>query len=261
MKRSSAEFKQMARSSLQGNYGIFIGTFVLMEVLTSAVIMILSFAIPGFTWRAIIIQQIISLLFSVITSIFSAGLMKQGLNAVRKLPLNVNDLFYGFKHHPDRILVVQLLFLIISLVCLIPAIILFVYIAMRPLPYSNSGLLFPALLLLLLGTIISYILTLGFSLTVYLLLDNHEMRAITAMKTSLQYMKGNKRRFFYLDISFLGMLLLCVLSAGIGLLWVQPYINVTIACFYLEVTGQLSDDGTVSSNTEHQPRPTYYPEL
>lgn len=252
MKRSSAELKQLARATLKGKYGIFIGTFVLLEIISSAIVMILGFTLPGLTWTAIITRQLISMLSSVIISIFSAGLMKQGLNAVRDLPLNVGDIFYGFKNHPDRIIVVQLLLVIISLVCSIPALALFIYIAIGRFVYYNVGLIVLAFLLLLLGMIVSYILTLRFSLAIFLLLDNHEMDAITAMKTSAQYMKGNKGRFFYLDISFFGMLLLGSLSAGIGLLWVQPYINVTTAYFYLEVTGKLKADGSASTVSEYQ---------
>ena len=54
-----------------------------------------------------------------------------------------------------------------------------------------------------------------------------------------QLMKGNLGTYFYLQLSFLGMMLLVVLSFGLAILWVQPYMTQTITLFYYELTGQL----------------------
>jgi uncharacterized membrane protein len=46
---------------------------------------------------------------------------------------------------------------------------------------------------------------------------------------------GHKFRMFVLDLSFLGWILLGLLALGIGVLFVQPYINATKAELYLEL--------------------------
>ncbi|MNC73849.1 hypothetical protein D3C75_1251160 [compost metagenome] len=47
--------------------------------------------------------------------------------------------------------------------------------------------------------------------------------------------RGHKFRMFVLDLSFLGWVLLGLLALGIGVLFVQPYVNATKAELYLEL--------------------------
>ena len=56
------------------------------------------------------------------------------------------------------------------------------------------------------------------------------------MEVSMQMMKGNKWRLFCLQLSFIGWAILCVLTLGIGYLWLNPYMNAAIAAFYDEVS-------------------------
>ncbi|MCZ8518379.1 MULTISPECIES: DUF975 family protein [Paenibacillus] len=53
-----------------------------------------------------------------------------------------------------------------------------------------------------------------------------------ALSRSKEMMKGHKWRYFVLGLSFLGWVLLAVLTAGIGFLWLGPYMSVTNANFY-----------------------------
>ena len=50
-----------------------------------------------------------------------------------------------------------------------------------------------------------------------------------------EIMKGNKARRFYLEVSFLPIMLLGILSCCIGLLFLTPYMNTTYTNFYLEL--------------------------
>jgi uncharacterized membrane protein len=51
-------------------------------------------------------------------------------------------------------------------------------------------------------------------------------------------MKGNKWRYFLLALSFLGWILLGILSLGIGFFWIIPYIETTTAAFYYDIKAQ-----------------------
>ena len=62
-------------------------------------------------------------------------------------------------------------------------------------------------------------------------------------------MHGNKGRFFYLQISFFGLALLCILTLGIGMLWLYPYMMTTEAFFYLDLTGEIDQPHYDQSNT------------
>lgn len=48
-------------------------------------------------------------------------------------------------------------------------------------------------------------------------------------------MSGNKGRLFYIYLSYIPFLFLGTLSCGIALLWVIPYMNATLAEFYMDI--------------------------
>ena len=55
---------------------------------------------------------------------------------------------------------------------------------------------------------------------------------------SKEMMKGNKLNYFALNLSFIGWALLAMLTFGIGLFFLLPYINAALAEFYVEVKNQ-----------------------
>ncbi len=59
------------------------------------------------------------------------------------------------------------------------------------------------------------------------------------MRESQELMRGNKGRYFYLIISFFGLLLLSVFTCYIGLLWLAPYMEMTQLLFYRDLIGEL----------------------
>ena len=91
----------------------------------------------------------------------------------------------------------------------------------------------------LIQALVNLLLSLFFGLSNYLLLDNPEMGAIEAMKTSCRLMKGNKGRYFYINLSFIPLEVICIFTCYIGYLWLEPYIQNTFAHFYMDVTGEL----------------------
>jgi uncharacterized membrane protein len=48
-------------------------------------------------------------------------------------------------------------------------------------------------------------------------------------------MKGNKWRLFKLNLSFIGWGVLCVLTLGVGSLFLVPYVSAASAEFYVEL--------------------------
>lgn len=60
---------------------------------------------------------------------------------------------------------------------------------------------------------------------------------------SAELMEGNMGRLFYIDLSFVGWTLLGLLSCGIGMLWVTPYMMQVTVNFYRELTGELDETG------------------
>ncbi len=85
-----------------------------------------------------------------------------------------------------------------------------------------------ALLLVVPGIIAA----ISYSMTFYIMVDNPQIGAQDAIKKSKQMMNGNKYRYFCLLCRFIGWFLLCLLTAGIGFLWLIPYFMVSTARFY-----------------------------
>lgn len=53
---------------------------------------------------------------------------------------------------------------------------------------------------------------------------------------SRKLMDGHKWRYFVLQLSFIGWHILCALTLGIGYLWLNPYMNATLAAFYKDLS-------------------------
>lgn len=89
-------------------------------------------------------------------------------------------------------------------------------------------------LLIIPGIIMSF----AYALTPYILVDNPEISEWKASTLSRKMMKGNKWRCFLLYLSFIGWFLLCLLTLGIGFLWLEPYVSTTMGAFYKDVKAQ-----------------------
>ena len=72
-------------------------------------------------------------------------------------------------------------------------------------------------------------------MTFYILRDRPELSVNQAINLSKDMMYGHKFDLFYLYLSFIGWILLCILTLGIGILWVYPYIEAAQASFYADV--------------------------
>ena len=88
------------------------------------------------------------------------------------------------------------------------------------------------MLLLIIPGIIAAI---SYSMTFYIIADEESMDAMEAIDKSKAMMDGYKWKYFCLGLRFLGWALLCVLTLGIGFLWLMPYMQVTNAKFYEDV--------------------------
>ncbi len=67
----------------------------------------------------------------------------------------------------------------------------------------------------------------AYSMTLYLVAENPELSITKALKVSMAITKGHKMDLFILDLSFIGWSILCCFTAGIGYLWLVPYIQMT----------------------------------
>ena len=109
------------------------------------------------------------------------------------------------------------------------------------------GKFFLAGLLIMLITVVVGIFTLGigavifayaYSMVPYLLYDYPELTVREAMKISREMMRGQKWNLFVLDLTFIGWIILCIFTLGIGVLFVEPYQQSARAAFYEDLKGE-----------------------
>ena len=67
------------------------------------------------------------------------------------------------------------------------------------------------------------------------MLDFPDYTVKQLLRSSMQIMNGHKGRLFYLQVSFIPLTMLAVLTCGIGMLWLGPYMQTTYACFFLDL--------------------------
>lgn len=93
------------------------------------------------------------------------------------------------------------------------------------------------LLWMLLLFVPGIIAAISYSMTFYILADDPSIGAMEAIKKSKEMMYGHKWKFFCLGLRFIGWILLCCLTIGIGIFWLAPYMQVSAAKFYEDVKG------------------------
>ena len=82
------------------------------------------------------------------------------------------------------------------------------------------------------------ILGLAYTMVPFIIHDNPDMSAGDVLKTSRLMMRGHKWQLFVLELTFIGWAILCILSCGIGFLWLTPYQYAAIAHFYEDVKAE-----------------------
>lgn len=91
-----------------------------------------------------------------------------------------------------------------------------------------------SLLLIIPGIVAAF----RYSMAFYIMDDDPNVGIMEAIDRSKRMMMGNKGRLFCLELSFIGWMLLCILTCGIGFFFLTPYMSAASAAFYLEVSGQ-----------------------
>ena len=111
---------------------------------------------------------------------------------------------------------------------------------------DNIGTKFISMLLvqiyIMLWTLLFYIpgivKSYSYAMTPYILLDKPELSATDAITESRKMMNGHKMELFLLDLSFIGWILLSLITCGILFLYVAPYMQAARAEFYRTLKGE-----------------------
>lgn len=95
------------------------------------------------------------------------------------------------------------------------------------------------LLLIIPGIVASY----AYSMVPYILADNPHIGHSRAVELSVQMTNGEKFNIFVLELSFIGWYILGVLLLGIGVFFVNPYLDSTKAELYMVLRRKAIEEG------------------
>lgn len=227
--RTSAQLKQIARGLMIGKYRNAISILLASNLIINTLSLFTTSV--SYSYAEIMIGVIISFILVLLSSILNVGQCSFYLNIACQQPFQFSDLFNGFRVHPDKIIITQIAVQLLTALPFIPAFVVMIIAGCT----ENFLLVLPTCLLLIAGCAVSWWLSLKYSQIYYLLLDFPDCSAGNLLKMSSKLMKGNIGKLLYMQVSFIPLTFAGLLSFGIGLLFVQPYQNMTYALFYLDL--------------------------
>ena len=217
----NSELRAQARERLEGQWG----TFVLMTFLMCVIQVLMQ--IPGYIGSLLEILSpenvLASLSFSNISNILSLlalplswGLTVSLLRNHREESVDIENLFDGFRGGRYT-----------RVFCALFLVNLFTFLW--------------ALLLIIPGIMKAF----SYALTPYIIMDEPELTARQAITRSCEIMQGRRWKLFCLYLSFIGWGILCLLTFGIGFLWLVPYMNASIAAFYEDARAEYEAENSI----------------
>ncbi len=185
--------------------------------------------------KFLIAWQLISAVVGALVSTLTTGYAYICLKISRAEKAQVSDLFFVYRNNPDRVILLYLLSFGIQLLIGLPADVISFFSDKYP---QNIALYLIGNALTIASIVITYMFGLLVSQIYFLYLDDTQKSVMEVFRESLSMMKGHKGRLFYLQVSFIGWLLLCFITWGVLLLYVQPYMVTTFAEFYRNLKGE-----------------------
>ena len=95
---------------------------------------------------------------------------------------------------------------------------------------------FMMIVIIVLGSILfiipGIIASLMFSQVLYILAEDNKIDPFNALLKSKKMMEGNKWKLFKVILRILLLAIVCILTLGIGFIWLAPYQNAVYAKFY-----------------------------
>lgn len=240
MERTSAELKRISRENLVGHWGLAIGASLLSGLIVSAALMPFYFLMV--VSRSGVVQSvtylIAVLILGMVAVIMQCGIIQMHLAFSRRQNAELKMLFGEFARRPERYVLAYLLILGVAFLCMLPGSICAVV-------GDQGGAVLAvviSLALYLAGFVVLIAFALRYNLAMILLVEDPQAGVIEAFRESARFMEGNKGRMLYIYLSFLGWSLLGMLSCGIGMLWVVPYMDQVTVNFYHDVAQEPGQD-------------------
>lgn len=249
---SASEIRKQARTNLQGKWST--------AVLVSLIYIAISFAISC----ASNFVPFIGIALLIITVPLQYGLIYSFMKIYRNEEYSYGDLFTSAFNNFAKVWKVvgnQLLKLIVPIILVAVSVFILigglVFTVIATNTSSDSSTIFTILagIFLIVGyigyiasLIYLFVKDLLYVLSYYVMHDNPNMTAKQIVEESERIMKGQRGKYFGLELSFFGWILLAILTFGIGIIFLMPYMQISVAIFYEDKIGKLNEVDTENTN-------------
>lgn len=230
--KTAGEIKALARGKMLGKYNTASAAFVLIQIIVFVINLIVKSIVDQGTVFGSIVYGIIVIIIDLILTVFLVGELTIYLNFACGNKAKVSDVFSYFRVHPDKAIVMQLLIIFRIMVwgILFSAALTFAMISL-----SSPLLLIVGIVAAIACFIMMMKVAIDLSQAFYLLLDFPQYTARELLAFSKDVMKGHRKTYICLILSFIPYGILGVASAGIGMLFVYPFIKLSLSEFYLDI--------------------------
>lgn len=92
----------------------------------------------------------------------------------------------------------------------------------------------------------------AYAMAPYILTEDPNVGITEALDRSQEMMQGYKMDLFILWLSFIGWFILCVITFGVALIWVAPYVRLATTEFYLQISGGNKVASVVEEDTKSE---------
>lgn len=226
------ELKNQAKDLLDGRYGSAVLICFLSSWISFGFTILANSFIPvsNPTVLNYIGLGIASLILSTILGIFDFGITLFFLKMACGGRYSINDLLYGFQNDFKKTLYISGARSLITALCLLPS----RYLVHAFMYLQNTALVAAAAIAFAIGLVLFLYAGLAVELSYFLMLDFPDKSVGETLQLCFRLIRGNRKKLFGLHISFYPLELLSACSI-FGNLWLVPYMNMTYACFYLDL--------------------------
>lgn len=234
-KKKCKELKRISRENLNGKYKPAMAAFLMVIIINLLTDMPFTYLLGNVyaTKTQTVIYYIAEVLLSIVVGVLQMGLIRFHLNMAKKQQIRLTDVFYCFRNRSNRYFGAYIIYYVISMIAKAP------YLTARTFFKFKGDTLYTAIGLTAISVVLNIIVFVLLAFYMYLIISREDLGVFACLAASVKLIRGNILRLIYIYLSFVGLLVLCLLSLGIGFLWVEPYFQQTLANFYLDVTGEL----------------------
>lgn len=215
---SNGVLKDKARLLLKGNWGTAIIIFIIVIVVN---ILINFIGGKVSSIQTFFINFSTTSILSILIAPLKFGVDSTFLNLVRGKEFKIESIFDPFKT--------------VFIKSILASLLQWLYIMLWSLLFIIPGI----------------IMGIAYSQITYILKDQPELSITELLALSKKMMSGYKWKYFTLMLGFIGLAFLCILTLGIGFLWLSPYISATTAKFYNDLRETYCEENPIECEEQN----------